>query len=172
MRTIVSGLLAVAAATGCALPSQRVTGHGAQTTVHMKRYRLNGELVAVNNDTVWILTRRDSMLAPVARDSIVRLDVQRHRMTGGRTMGYMSIVGVSTAVLLTIACSSVEDTSCGAVLPGVMLPFVVLGSLFGLINSESAWLRSEPGEIMKARPYARFPQGIPDTIRTTPLRPR
>jgi hypothetical protein len=167
MHRIASSFMLCALIVGCALPSQRISPHGRSTMVHTDRYRLNGELVAVTEDTVWLFARPDSSLVSVPRPSIVRLDVQRHQMSTGRTVKLMALAGAATGVLLAIACSSVDD-DCGMVIPAITLPFVGLGAVFGVFNFESAWMKHEPGEISRARSYARFPQGIPDTLRIAP----
>ena len=167
MRTLVSGLVAATLAAGCALPAPRVSPNGRTTMLHTGSGRVNGELIAVSLDTVWMLTRPGGTLAPFASANIVRLDVQRHAMGATRTIQAMSLVGLATGVLLSIACSSVDDASCGAVIPATMIPYVGLGAIFGLFNFESAWLKYGSFEVIRARPYARFPQGLPDTLRKT-----
>lgn len=171
MRQIASTFLLCALMAGCVLPSRGISPNGRSTMVHTDRYRLNGELVAVTEDTVWLFARPDSALVPVARQGIVRLDVQRHQMSMGRTVKLMALAGAGTGLLLTIACSSVDDASCAGLIPGTTLTFSALGLLFGVFNFESAWMKHAPGEIARARPYARFPQGIPDTLRGTPMPP-
>ncbi len=167
MRSLASGFLAAVLVAGCALPPPRLSPTGRHTSVHTPTNRVSGELIAVTRDTVWLLTRPDGVLTPFRAENIVRLDVQRHRMGGTRTMQIMAVVGAATGFLLTISCSQVEDASCGAVLPGTMLPYLAFGALFAVVNFESAWMKFSRPEVTAARAYSRFPQGMPDTLRTT-----
>ena len=168
MRNLASAFLVAAFIAGCALPPPQLSPTGRLTTVHTPADRIAGELIAVTPDSVWLLTRPDGVLTPFRAEGIVRLDVQRHRMGATRTMQIMAVVGAATGVLLNISCSQVDDASCGAVLPGTMLTYLALGSLLALVNFESAWMKYQPGQLILARPFTRFPQGLPDTLRTNP----
>src|SRR5687767_8228866 len=103
MRSLASGFLLAVLVGGCALPPPRLSPTGRHTSVHMASSRVSGELIAVTPDTVWLLTRPNGVLTPFRAESIVRLDVQRHRMGGTRTMQVMSLVGAATGLLLTIS---------------------------------------------------------------------
>jgi hypothetical protein len=61
---------------------------------------------------------------------------------------------------MTLACSQVEDTSCGEVFPAVALSFGLIGGLFSLGITSSGW-RDVPVDAETLRAYARFPQGAP-----------
>lgn len=168
MRGLASGFLAAVLIAGCALPPPRLSPTGRSTTVHTRNERVAGELIAVTPDTVWVLTRPGGVVTPFSAQSIVRLEVQRHGMGGTRTMQIMSVVGATTGVLLTTACSQVDDISCSGVVPGTLLTYIGLGALFAVVNSQSAWMKYAPAQLILAQPYTRFPQGLPDTLRASP----
>ena len=171
MRSLASGFVAAILVAGCALPSPRISPTGRSATVHTRTERVHGELIAVSPDTLWVLTRPGGVITPLSAQSIARLDVKRHAMGGTRTMQIMAVMGATTGTLLTAACSQVDDTSCGTVLPGALLTYLALGALFGVVNSQSAWMKYTPAQFMLAQPYTRFPQGLPDTVRLSPRAP-
>ncbi len=168
MRSLASVLLATTLVTGCVLPPARLSPNGRSTVLHVADGQVHGELIAVTPDTVWLLTQPGGVPTPFSANSVVRLDVQRHRMGGTRTIQIMSVVGTATGALLMVACGQVDDASCGAVLPATLLTYLGLGALFAVVNSHSAWMSYTPAQFMVARPYTRFPQGMPDTLRTAP----
>lgn len=167
MRVLASTLLAAASLTGCVLPGPGISPHGRPTVAHTRAYRLEGELVAISADTLWIISRRDSLLRAVRMDSLLRVDVQRHPFGARKTFKVAGYIGLGTGLLLTLACSQVEDASCGVVIPVITGVALIPGALFALINYESSWIHLDRPELSRARPYARFPQGLPDTLRAT-----
>ena len=167
MRNLASAFLAATLAAGCALPAPELSPNGRRSRLRMPTEQVIGELIAVTPDTVWLLTKAGGTLVPFDAKSVDRLDVQRHRMGGTRTLQIMSLVGAVTGALLMASCVQVDDADCGAVFPGALLTYIGVGAVFALVNSESAWMKYTPSQFIIAKPYARFPQGLPDTLRTS-----
>ena len=72
---------------------------------------------------------------------------------------------------MTIACSSYnastddsDSRACVAMIPVFALLFVGIGSVFALMNYVSATSTFLPSDA-RLRNFARFPQGLPDTVR-------
>lgn len=94
-------------------------------------------------------------------DEVDRVRLQRHRWTTGRNMGWVGLGALISGAGLGIACSSVEDGSCGGV-PVLVGLWGVVGGLFAAVLGNSAW-ETLPVLPNALRPYARFPQGAPLT---------
>lgn len=159
----------------CVLSGGPVSPYGRSATVYPVApaavSKVRGELMAASADTVWLL--RDSTLVPFASSRLHGVEVQRHEFGAKRTMKWMSIAGLVTGVALMVSCSSYESSpdgggdsgGCVAVLPGTLLFFAATGGIFAFFNDYSSKQRILPGGTVRLRPYARFPQGIPDSLR-------
>lgn len=77
-------------------------------------------------------------------------------------MAWSLVGGLVSGVALTAACGSVEGAECGAVLPGVILSWGLVGGLSAATLSGSSSQRLAPEEWERLRPFARFPQGLPE----------
>lgn len=111
-----------------------------------------------------MLSKRGSVLRSIRADSLVRVDVQRHPFGAWKTLKSAGYIGLGTGLLLTVACVQVEDASCGVVIPVMTGVALIPAALFAPVNYES-WMRFDRAGPRRARPYARFPQGLPDTLR-------
>lgn len=157
---------------GCVLPGGRISPYGRATTVFpIAGERVSGELLAVGRDTVWLLS--GDTLRAIGAGGIRRIDVDRHRFNGNKTMLWMSLAGTGTGVALVLSCVSYKNSeddssvSCGGVLPGTLLLFLVAGAVLAFSNDHSSKYRLSPVETERLRAFARFPQGIPDSLAAT-----
>lgn len=168
-------LMAMLVTLSACMPSMRVSPYGRRATVFpVAAPTTTGELVAVTRDSIWLM--RDSTLLVFASPAVRRVQVQRHQYDAKRTMLWMAIAGGTTALALTTACSSYESSaegsgdSCVQVFPAVLATFAIAGGLFSLFNHASSRHNFTADQVDAMRPYARFPQGKPDSL-TQRLRP-
>ncbi|MEX2154003.1 MAG: hypothetical protein WD825_11740 [Gemmatimonadaceae bacterium] len=163
-----AAILAVVLLAGCVIPGVGISPYGRATTVHPKTGpRVAGELLAANGDTVWLLSA--GAVRSFGAAELRSVDVARHRFGAKKTFVWMSVAGLGTGVALLISCSSYASTEdgsadCGGVLPGTFLFFVVTGAVFALFNEYSSKHHLKPDDTPSLRPFARFPQGLPDSL--------
>lgn len=162
-------LVAMSAVLSACLPSMRTSPYGRRATVFpVSAPTTTGELVAVTQDSIWLM--RDSTLLVFASPEVRRVQVQRHQYNAKRTMVWMAIAGGTTALALTTACASYESSSegtgesCAPVFPAVLATFAIAGGLFSLFNQSSSRHTFTADQVDAMRPYARFPQGVPDSL--------
>ena len=177
-------LVALAGALGCALV---ITGchargfpigeYGRPVVVQMPTYRLEGELLAVAPDTLWLLS--GPQLTPVATALARQLYVQRHDYGMGRTVRTMAWSGLATGVALMVSCLMYESSADGSgdgaacllVVPVTAATFAGVGVVLGAINSMTTHKRYDPAQLDRVRPFARYPQGMPESMRPLPQAP-
>ena len=163
-------ILALTLLGGCVLSGHPVSPHGRNASVFPRgESRVRGELIAATRDTVWLLA--DSALMPFRMASLRGVNVDRHRMGFGRTLTWASIAGAATATAMLYSChlyassSDGSGSSCSGVFPGTFVFFAVAGGLLGLLNEHSSKHHLSPERFDRLPPYARFPQGMPDSLR-------
>jgi hypothetical protein len=123
-----------------------------------------GELLAAGADSIWLL--RGDTIVSVATTHIRNVEVERHSFTGRRMMGIMAGAGLVYGIALGVACSSYEGGGdCGSVALGTMALYVGAGSVWALSTMYSSKYRFSPSRWDEIRAFARFPQGIPDSVR-------
>jgi hypothetical protein len=172
MRRLIE-LLALATATAtsaCVLPGGPASPNGRHASLDLQHgTSTDGELLAVDSTGLWLL-RRDTVVHYDAA-AINRVRLSRHSFDGKRTIVWMVLTGIGTGALLTVACSRVENTDCGGVLPAFALSYTTAGALFALGNQNSSEWHWSTQEWERLRPYARFPQGLPPGVeRAYPMR--
>jgi hypothetical protein len=164
--TLITVLLVSA---GCATGTHKVSVHGRPAEVTRSATtgssRVEGELIALDEGRVWVL--EDGGLAEVPRSEITRMKVRRHEMTGRRGRTWSLIGAIVTGGAMTIACASVSE-GCGAVLPVMAVPWLAAGLLGGPSLDRSAHASFSGQRLEEARPYARFPQGLPPGFQGPP----
>ena len=158
------GLVAVAlAVSGCVTGAHRVSPFGRAITVVPKPAagfaKMDGELMAVGADSLWI--RADTTLVPLPLAAIDHVAVRRHDLNGRTGLLWAVAGGLATGSALSAACSSVEDADCGGVFLGVMGVWLVLGGTSAASVETSAKVVIAAPDWEGLRPYARFPQGLP-----------
>jgi len=125
---------------------------------------LAGELMAVSADTLWVGVAQDSGIVSIPLAQTRTVEVRRHKLGAGKAMTYSVILGLATGGALGAACASVEDADCGGVLPAVLLSWVLWGGLSAISLESSARVGIPAADWKRLRPYARFPQGLPDSL--------
>lgn len=129
--------------------------------------RVSGELIAVSADSVWVLADHGLVTVPLAQVAAVR--VVRHRFTTGRVLTWSVVGGTISGVALAAACSGADEgNDCGGVFPAVLLSWAIVGGISAATVGGSAYVRLRPSEWEKLRPFARFPQGIPEQFPRAP----
>ncbi|MEX2180258.1 MAG: hypothetical protein WD801_16200 [Gemmatimonadaceae bacterium] len=165
-------VVAVLSLPGCIHPGAGISPLGRQATIHpIGGSPWKGELLAVSSDTVWLLT--GDFVSALRSDAIDRVVIRRHDFDAQRTFKWMTIAGAATGVALMISCTTYKASpdadggsgGCVGTIPFAVLTFLLPGSLFALSNHLSAHQRFAPRDTYRLLPYARFPQGLPDTIR-------
>lgn len=158
-------VIAAVALQGCVVARQAVSPLGRTVRVTLPQAdqtELAGELMAVSAESLWMF--RDSEIVSVPLVEVRLVQVWRAERLGGKAMGYSAIVGLVTGGALTAACSQVEGASCGGVLPVVFASWMLWGGLSASSVESSAKFRVGAGDWERLRPYARFPQGLPDNL--------
>ena len=172
-------LVLLTAAPGVAAPAagqQRPddAARGSWVTVRRvpsSRSALEGELLAINADSVWILADR---IRAVPSNAVMELRIRRHRLGPGHGVAWSIVGGLITGGALTAACASVAD-DCGSVFLSVGLAWLVVGAISATSLWETSVVIRGPIPSDDLRRYARFPQGLPpvlqDRTRVTPTDP-
>jgi hypothetical protein len=154
-----AGLVWLVAAT--AAPAQRMSPpFGSQVQVRFAgQPARSGELLAIDQDSIWLLQPHGLASGPLSEVAQVRVD--RGGMGASGALLWSLIAGVVSGAVLSRACSSVEGADCG----GIFVLSVGLWSLVGLVSAPSLQnaryqtLTSPQPDELRAR--ARFPQGLP-----------
>jgi hypothetical protein len=160
-----ASLVAIASlSAGCATGGHTISVHGRhaeltrQVADGRSRLVVKGELIAVDDARVWILGK--SGLAEVPRADVARLKVRRHETTGKRGLTWALVGALVTGGAMAIACSSVSE-GCGTLFPAMAVPWLAAGAAGKSSLDNSAHLTLPARRLDDARPYARFPQGLP-----------
>jgi hypothetical protein len=124
--------------------------------------RLTGELIEVGERD--LLLWGDSGFHRLGLEEVDRAEYVRHGFSGSTALAWVGLGGLLNAVGMTIACSQVEDTSCGGVFAGVALSWVVVGGLFAGSIASGRTHDVEP-TYEDLRGLSRFPQGAPEGFR-------
>ena len=160
---IVSALVGVMLATAAPLTAQRrpeppvpVTGRDTEVTLR-DGTRLRGELIEATGAGLFLA----GMEGPRTDfGDIQRVRVRQHDFGATEALVWVGIGATLSGVGMAVACSKVEDYSCGGVFPAVALSFGLIGGLFSVGLVSSGW-RDVPVDPELLRGYARFPQGAP-----------
>ena len=167
MRRLVSLLLVLAlisAPIGCATSGALPVG-GRQVQVTPRpdtgSKKVEGELIAVDEERIWVLGEEQVITIPVSTVQLVRL--QRHSMNGKR-VGQWSVLGaLVTGGALAIACGSVEGSGCGKVFLAVGATWAIGGAIAASTIRSSSKIQLDV-RTRSLQPYARFPQGLPEGV--------
>jgi hypothetical protein len=130
-----------------------------QTLRAGKDNKVKGELLALGSEQLWVLEPARTREVPLSEIEQVR--VRLHELDGKRTLTWAAVGGIASAAALTVACSSVEDTSCGGIFYGSVIPWAVFGGLSARSLETSSRVLIRAPDLAALRPYARYPQGLP-----------
>ena len=118
---------------------------------------------AVGTEQLWILEPTRVREVPLREVDQVR--VRLHGLDGKRAWTWTLAGAVLSGAALATACSQVEgDTNCGAVLAVSLLPWAAVGGLSAAGLEKSSRLLVRAPDLEALRPYARYPQGLPEGL--------
>jgi hypothetical protein len=124
---------------------------------------VKGELLAVSPEKLWVMGPQ--AVRSVPRSEIREVRVRQHGLTGRKATHWLIIGALVSGTALTLSCSSVEgNENCGKVLIPVLVSWGALGIPSAMGFAESSQLRVKPSSWETLRPYARFPQGLPNGV--------
>jgi hypothetical protein len=140
---------------------------GAHVAVLRGATELPGELIAVGPDSVWLLV--DTGLVAVPRLEIDGVKLQRKALGAGGIAIWGALGATVTGLALTAACSTLQGGSCGPVLPGTFIAWLLPTG----IAAAAAGSRDETlHELDRLTAFARFPQGLPPGLDRSSLVPQ
>lgn len=126
---------------------------------------LRGELLGLRDENIWVLAgerEEERRFVPLPLTDLKEVRMQRHGWSGGRIALWTALAGGATTVAMFGACTSIEDSgSCAAVAGGWAGLWAVIGGFTRLVIGPS-WKTVRAPALDELRPYARFPQGLPD----------
>ncbi len=170
MRRASPVMLVVLLSASCVAPGAQISPYGKTTTLYRTTSgHVTGELIAVGSDSIWVLA--DGQLRGYAARDISKLNVERHPFDGKRTLTVNATTGAVTGIALMVACNSYRakegdrNPSCAGVVPATVAVFTVLGGIFALTNNRSSMYHLVPSDTLQLRAHARFPQGLPVTLK-------
>ncbi len=132
-----------------------VSGHGDSAT--------KGELLAVGAEQLWVL--EPTRVREVPFGEIGQVRVRLHGLDGGKAWTWTLAGAVLTGAALTAACASVEgDNNCGAAFALTAVPWGLFGGLSARSLEKSSRVLVRGPDFDALRPYARFPQGLPEGV--------
>jgi hypothetical protein len=131
---------------------------------------VKGELLAVSPEKIWVMGPDRASTLPLRQIEEVR--VPGHGLNARRAGWWVALGALVSGTVLALACSSVEgNDSCGRVFIPVLVTWGALGVPSAKALADSSQLRVKPRDWDKLRPYARFPQGLPDGLDPLALAP-
>jgi hypothetical protein len=128
---------------------------------------LRGELLSAERDSLWILPPDGGVRVVGLRD-VSQVRRRLSGMSAGGILIWATLGGLASGGGLTAACANVEDTSCGAVLPVTLGLWWLAGGVAAAVSGSGQ--RTVALTVNALRPYARFPQGLPDGFPLAGLR--
>jgi hypothetical protein len=162
-RLVATAVILVTTTSCATTPKVPVVGRTVTVVPDGEKPRVKGELLAVGPHRLWI--RGEDGVAEVRLPAVREVRVKRHGFGARAAMTWALVGGVTTGGALAGACASVEGSeNCGAA------GLVVAGAwlLFGLLAAPSMESSSridlwKPTQ-EQLRPFARFPQGLPEGL--------
>jgi hypothetical protein len=153
---------AALAAGGCATRSPEAYGRAVTLVpIASGAPKVKGELLAVDQERVWVRTKEGVRDFPPA--SIREVRVRRHNLTGRWAVRWGLVGGLVSGVVLTASCSSVEGNDAGGCAgfgAGAAAVWALVGFLAAPSLEASSQLSLDP-ESARLKPYARLPAGLP-----------
>jgi hypothetical protein len=125
-------------------------------------HKVEGELLAVDEETIWVLGKERIVAVPLA--TVRQVEVRRHSATPGRVARWSALGAALTGGALALACNSVDGNSdCGKIFLSVGFTWALGGAIAAVTLGPSKMGIDEPWA-QSLRPYARFPQGPPKGV--------
>lgn len=155
------GVLAAACATA------RPSVHGRVVEVEQTKggrgEPVAGELIAVGTNQMWVAGPARTVRS-VSRTEVQEVRVRQHGLTGTKVAAWVILGALVSGAALSLSCSSVEGSECGRVFLPVLLTWGVLGVPAAVGFARTSQLHVKPSDWETLRPFARFPQGIPEGL--------
>ncbi len=158
------GVLGACAST---MPRPAVFGRNVEVQRRDAKEPTRGELVAVETDGLWVAGQEQVEAIPLR--SVDRVRLQRHEMNGKAAGTWAALGAVITGGALTAACWMAKADGCGKVFLAVGGTWLVIGGPSAASLGESSKLDFRQADWDRLKPYARFPQGIPEGLDVTTL---
>jgi len=160
-------VIAVAGSLSCATVGTRssVLGRPVKVALNDGGKDVKGELIAVGDDRIWIRDASGVLELPVS--AVQSVHVARHSFSGGKALRWAAIGGLASAGALTAACQSVEGNEVGGcATAGLLVGGLIVGASALAVPSINAsrWQSLYSPKPEALRPYARFPQGLPEGV--------
>jgi hypothetical protein len=165
----VATLLALVLSSGCATtPKVPVLGRSVAVVPEGEGPEVEGELLAVGPDRLWVQDEDEVTEVPLPAVRAVR--VKRHDFGAGRAIRWATLGGLLTGGALAGACGTVEGTeNCGVVGLVALGAWLLVGALSASSMESSSRLELWQPTPKALRPYARLPQGLPEFLKPPTL---
>ena len=157
-------LLLALVVSACMPPRTKPSPLGARVTLFANSGTVSGELLAINDDSVWVLVPETAGPTALGRGRIRNAIV--HRGAGAGSLAMRGVLfGAVTGLGMYAACSSLSgdeaSTGCGGVF---VTSTLIAGALGFFAASSMEWARDL--EVARVTPamlsrFARWPQGRP-----------
>ena len=142
-------------------PTDFVMGRNAR--LELGDNKLQGELLSVTGDSLWILSNGAVLSFPLRE--VGSVDVQMHKWGSSRMWKWNLVAGLGSAIALSAACGSVEDSDgCGGFFLAWSGLWTLIGGGTGYALAASSHRNVHPS-FEALRPWVRYPQGPPNKIR-------
>jgi hypothetical protein len=172
VKRIVSSFLALAL-TACATARPHASVGGRMVEIQPasgeRDSPVKGELLAVGPEHVWVLARDG--VRGVLFAEIEQVRVRLHGLDGRKAWAWAALGAVATGVALTAACGSTDSDGCGKVFGITVGSWALLGAPSAASLAKSSRLFVHGPDFTPLRPYARFPQGLPEGLDPGSLHP-
>ena len=123
---------------------------------------VEGELLAVGPQQLVVLTKEGVRGVPPREVKEAR--VRRHGLGPGKVLAWVVAGAVATGGALAAACASAEGGNCGAVFGLTVGLWALIGGPAAASLAKSSEHRVGGPDFAGLRPYARFPQGLPEGL--------
>jgi hypothetical protein len=170
-RSVLAVALSVAVA-GCATvrPELAVGGRTVELRpTEPKGPAVSGELLAVGPERMLVLTPEG--VRDIPAQAVQEVRVRRHGLDAAKAWMWVAIGAIGTGTALSAACSSAHGGNCGAVLGVTAAAWALVGGPAAASLSRSSRLSVKGPDFTALKPYARFPQGLPEGVAPASLEP-
>ena len=129
-----------------------------------------GELLAVGAEQLWILVPTQVREVPLREIEQVR--VRLHGLDGGKAWTWTLAGALLSGVALAAACSQARGGNCVGAFALPALGWGLFGGLSAADLEKSSRVLVRAPYLEALRPYARYPQGLPEGLDPATLVPK
>ena len=124
---------------------------------------VKGELLAVGAEQLWVL--EPTRVREVSLREVTQVRVSLHGLDGKKAWTWTVAGAVLSGAALAAACSQVEgDSNCGAAFGFTAVSWGLFGGLSAAGLEKSSRVMVRAPDFDGLRPYARYPQGLPEGL--------